>query len=312
MTNITRSRPVFQPSGARNRPETSKPARPLRMVAKSCCAKRSVAYTRPRRWRAGLTISEAILHYILAAYASLAPGRHAAIPETHAFVDLSVISAFDPHRGRHASKSAGFNPTSIAAVPCRSSRPKGDRRGRRGSTDSVPSGIQASRLPDSRGRSPTSDEPIFPVQDGERREGDLAALKLVPKPGAITLDNLLAGPVSADQEGGPPARPAIDANRISMFLRPFQGRPQIGPAPRVDDGGRAARVLPASPTGRPGSSSASGRRSQAPTSLAAVLAKARFWQAHASDVIKERQVKVLKSPTGRFRGASSPRRNGRR
>ena len=43
------------------------------------------------------------------------------------------------------------------------------------------------------------------VQGGERRQGEFAALDLLPEPGAVALDDLLAGAMPADQKWVPPA-----------------------------------------------------------------------------------------------------------
>ena len=73
------------------------------------------------------------------------------------------------------------------------------------------------------------------VQGRELRQGECAALHLLPEPGAVALDDLLAGAMPADQKWVSPAGPAIDADRISVLLRSVQSRPQVGPVPHVDD-----------------------------------------------------------------------------
>ena len=73
------------------------------------------------------------------------------------------------------------------------------------------------------------------VQGGELRQGEFAALDLLPEPGAVALDDLLAGAMPADQKWVSPAGPAIDADRISVLFRPLQSRQQVGPVPHVDD-----------------------------------------------------------------------------
>ena len=56
------------------------------------------------------------------------------------------------------------------------------------------------------------------VQGRELGQGKFADFYLLPKPGAVAVDHLLAGAVPADQKWVSPAGPAIDPDRVSVLL----------------------------------------------------------------------------------------------